>query len=92
MHHSGTMLRLKQHAHNIIYKESIFFAASPAQLGLTAANKLVPEHPYIVVRTKEAGFSNNAELKQFLLANLKKSHEKFDGEGLFVYCLMRRVT
>lgn len=80
MHHSGTLLRLKQHAHNIIYKESIIFAASPAQLGLTVENKLVPAHPYQVVRTKEAGFENNVELKKFLLATLQKSHERFDGK------------
>lgn len=80
MHHSGTLLRLKQHAHNIIYKESIFFAATPAQLGLTKENKLLPTHPYQVVRTKEAGFANNVELKKFILEKLKKSHDNFDGE------------
>mmetsp|Transcript_4780 Transcript_4780/g.8063 ORF Transcript_4780/g.8063 Transcript_4780/m.8063 type:complete len:334 (+) Transcript_4780:220-1221(+) len=81
MHHSGTLLRLKQHAHNIIYKESIFFAATPAQLGLTKENKLMPTHPYQVVRTKEAGFANNVELKKFILERLKKSHDNFDAHS-----------
>lgn len=85
MHHSGTLLRLKQHAHNIIYKESLVFAASPAQLGLTAENDLVPAHPYMVVRTKDAGFANNVELKRFILATLEKSHEKFDGECVCLF-------
>ena len=76
MHHSGTLLRLKQHAHNLIYRESIFFAASPEQLGLTSANKLLPDHPYNVVRTKDAGFANNMDLKRFILDQLKQSQER----------------
>jgi hypothetical protein len=79
MHHSGTMLRLKQHAHNIIFRESIFFAASPEQLGLTKANKLVPDFPYNVVRTKEAGFGSNAEVKRFILETLERSKEQHSG-------------
>jgi hypothetical protein len=81
MHHSGTMLRLKQHAHNIIFRESIFFAASPEQLGLTKANKLVPDFPYNVVRTKEAGFGSNAEVKRFILETLERSKEQHSGRG-----------
>jgi hypothetical protein len=73
------MLRLKQHAHNIIYKESIFFAASPEQLGLTKKNQLVPDHPYHVVRTKEAGFASNVELKKFILENVRLSHQRYQG-------------
>jgi hypothetical protein len=83
MHHSGTMLRLKQHAHNIIFRESIFFAASPEQLGLTKANKLVPDFPYQVVRTKEAGFESNVELKKFILDTLKASQERFQAEAIY---------
>jgi hypothetical protein len=79
MHHSGTMLRLKQHAHNIIFRESIFFAASPEQLGLTKANKLMPDFPYNVVRTKEAGFGSNAEVKRFILETLERSKEQHSG-------------
>src|SRR5690242_16377503 len=80
MHHSGTMLRLKQHAHNIIFRESIFFAASPEQLGLTKANKLVPDVPYHVVRAKEAGFASNEEVKRFILSALERSQDQFAGE------------
>lgn len=84
MHHSGSMLRLKQHAHNIIFKESIIFAASPEQLGLTKANKLYPDHPYQVVRTRDAGYANNVEVKRFILDNLKKSKERYEGMFLTV--------
>lgn len=80
MHHSGSMLRMKQHAHNAIFKESIVFAASPEQLGLTKANGLYPDQPYQVVRTKDAGYANNVEVKQFILDTLKKSRERYDGE------------
>ena len=88
MHHSGKLLRLKQHAHNIIFKESIVFAASPEQLGLTKANKLVPALPYQVVETKKAGFENNVELKKFILETLKQSQQHFAGRiciCLFIY-------
>lgn len=73
MHHPGTLLRLKQHAHNIIFRESLFFSATPTQLGLTKKNKLVPDKPYQVVLTKEAGFKDNVELKKFILNSLKQS-------------------
>jgi hypothetical protein len=86
MHHSGTMLRLKQHAHNAIFKESIFFAASPAQLGLTAENKLFLPTPYSVIRTKEAGFENNVELKKFILNNLKQA-QLAEGKNPIMYAV-----
>ena len=80
MHHSGSMLRLKQHAHNIIFKESIVFAATPEELGLTKANNLYPDQPYQVIRTRDAGYENNVELKRFVLNSLKKARQRYDGK------------
>ncbi len=75
MHHTGEMLRNKQHAHNLIYKESIFFAASPEELGLTAKNKLVPTHPYQTLKTADTNFKTNEEIKAFILNNLKNAQK-----------------
>mmetsp|Transcript_2663 Transcript_2663/g.3992 ORF Transcript_2663/g.3992 Transcript_2663/m.3992 type:complete len:665 (-) Transcript_2663:132-2126(-) len=83
---SGQMLRNKFHAHNKIFKESIFFAASPAELGLTRENKLVPDKPYHTVDIRDGGFNSLDEVKQFIMDNLDASAKAFDtlhGEGYY---------
>ena len=74
----GSLLRMKIHAHNSIFQESIFFAASPEQLGLTELNGFVLGTPHLTVNPTDIGFDNNAALKRFLLMNLKRSQEVFD--------------
>lgn len=78
MHHTGKLLRNKQHAHNVIFDEAIFFAATPQQLGLTVENNLMPPRQYDIIKTKKAGFDSNVKLKEFVLNNLKKSQEAYD--------------
>ncbi len=72
MHHSAKLLRNKQHAHNAIFDEAIFFSATPEELGLTTENKLVPSRPYNVIPTSETGFSDNSAVKSFIMSNLQK--------------------
>lgn len=75
---SGEMLRNKFHAHNKIFKESIFFAASPEELGLTTENKLKLDYPYKTIDINAAGFESHDELKKFLFLNLEKSGKDYD--------------
>ena len=72
IHHSGIMLRNKQHAHNAVYEEAIFFSATPQELGLTRENNLYPEHPSKIILTSSTGFENNAAVRNFILDNLNK--------------------
>jgi hypothetical protein len=76
MHHTARMLRNKQHAHNAVYDEAIFFSATPEELGLTKENGLYPEHPSKVIRTSTTGFANNAAVLKFVMNNLKESASK----------------
>jgi hypothetical protein len=76
MHHSALMLRNKQHAHNAVYNEAIFFSATPEELGLTRENNLYPEHPSKVILTSTTGFENNTAVRKFILDNLKESINK----------------
>ncbi len=39
--HRGQLLRMKVHAHNTLFDESLFFAAAPEDLGLTDDRGLV---------------------------------------------------
>lgn len=73
MHQSGKLLRNKQHAHNIIFEEAIFFAASPEELGLTKENGLLPTKPFLPVKSASTRFGTNSEIKKFILENLKAS-------------------
>lgn len=77
MHHAGKMLRNKQHAHNSIFTESIFVDATPEELGLTEGNHLFPSKPYKPIKTKETGFASNAEIKKFVLDQLKQRQERY---------------
>lgn len=72
MHHTGKLLRNKQHAHNLIYREALFIAATPTELGLTDDFGLKPEKPYKVIKTKDTAFSSNDEVKAFVLDRLKQ--------------------
>lgn len=75
---SGELLRNKFHAHNKIFKEAIFFAASPYELGLTTENKLKLDYPYKTIDINEAGFNSHDDVKKFILSNLEKSAKEYD--------------
>lgn len=74
----GSLKRMKIHAHNSIFQESIFFAASPEQLGLIEKNGFPQSTPHLTVDPTQIGFEDNAALKRFILANLEKSRQLFD--------------
>ena len=78
MPYSGEMLRNKFHAHNKIFKEALFFAASPEELGLTKKNGLKPDQPFKTVDLRDTRFSTLDDVKSFILGNLEKSASDFD--------------
>lgn len=78
MPYSGDMLRNKFHAHNKIFKEALFFAASPEELGLTAANGLQPAQPFETVDLRETRWSSLEDVKHFVLGQLEQAGEQFD--------------
>jgi hypothetical protein len=75
---TGEMLRNKLHAHNKIFTEAHFFAATPEELGLTKENKLVPEITYKPVDITAAGYKGWEEVKQLILRTLDKSAAEYD--------------
>jgi hypothetical protein len=75
---SGEMLRNKFHAHNKIFKEGLFFAATPEELGLTTENKLKMDYPYKLVDINAAGFESHDELKKFIFDSLDQSGKEYD--------------
>lgn len=85
MPYSGELLRNKFHAHNKIFKEAIFFAATPEELGLTTATGLRPSQPYLTVDINKAGFESLDEVKSFVLSNLERSkrahHARLNSTG-----------
>jgi hypothetical protein len=81
MPYSGEMLRNKFHAHNKIFKEALFFAASPEELGLTRENGLLPVQPFLTVDVKGTEFGTLEGVKQFVLKQLDKAGEQFDARN-----------
>jgi hypothetical protein len=79
MPHGGEMLRNKMHVHNKVFKEYMLIKATPAELGLTKENNLMPTKAYGTVNINAAGYSSLAEVKAFVLKHLKSSQEHFDG-------------
>ncbi len=75
---AGTLLRNKIHAHNTLFEQALFFAASPSELGMTVENGFTVDRPYEAVPPSQFGLKTNAEVKRFLLENLKKSQDEFD--------------
>ena len=75
MPHGGDMLRNKMHVHNKVFKEYILVKATPAELGLTKENDLIPEKAYKTIALSDTPFSTLDEAKSFVLGNLKKSAE-----------------
>jgi hypothetical protein len=75
---SGEMLRNKFHAHNKIFKEGIFFAATPEELGLTPENKLKLDYPFKTIDINAAGFESHDEVKKFIFAQLEQSGKEYD--------------
>lgn len=78
MPRTGELLRNKFHAHNKIFKEALFFAASPEELGLTAENNLMPSQPYLTVDLRDTTFSSLEAAKQFVLDRLRQAGRDFD--------------
>jgi hypothetical protein len=74
----GSLLRMKLHAHNTIFVESFFFAASPDDLGLTERHGFQRSLPHITVDPHELDFKDNAALKAYILKNLASSQDKYD--------------
>lgn len=73
LQHGGQLLRLKLHAHNNLFEQSLFFAASPEQLGITPENGFGFTKPFIPTRTDSVGFANNSMAREAFMRNLKKS-------------------
>jgi hypothetical protein len=71
MPYDGKMLHNKGHMHNKITGESLFFAASPEELGLS--DKLFPEKPYLTVDINKAGFDSLDAVKDHMIRHLEKS-------------------
>lgn len=78
MPYTGQMLRNKFHAHNKIFKEGLFFAASPEELGLTKENGLKPVQPYETVDLRNTRFNSLEDVKAFLFKQMEQSGREFD--------------
>lgn len=78
MNEPGTLLRNKIHAHNTLFQEALFFAASPDDLGMTVERGFVKEEPFRALPPSAFGLATNADVKAYLLENLKKSQSNFD--------------
>lgn len=78
MNEPGTLLRNKIHAHNTVFQEALFFAASPDDLGMTVEHGFAKEEPHIPLPPSAFGMTTNAEVKAYILENLKKSQSAFD--------------
>ena len=74
----GKLLRNKIHAHNNMFEQALFFAATPDDLGLTEANGFTKSTPHIPTKTTSVGFANNTAARRFLLQNLLQAQKKFD--------------
>ena len=75
---AGKLLRMKLHAHNSLFDEALFFAATPSQLGLSIENGFEKQLPFQPLRPDSVGVSDNHALKIFILDTLKVNQEKFD--------------
>jgi hypothetical protein len=78
---AGKLLRMKIHAHNSLFDQALFFAATPAQLGLTKENGFEKQMPFVPLRPESVGFVDNAELKSFILDNLHVSQQTFEQQS-----------
>ena len=67
-HSSSTMIRMKMHVHNTVFKESYFFAATPKQLGMDGPNFLPKkgDTTYDCMRPEEHGFADNDAVKRHI--------------------------
>lgn len=70
MNDAGDLLRLKIHAHNTLFAEALFFAASPEDLGLTESNGFDRSLPY------KPDARAHEDVKKMLLDNLLKAQNE----------------
>jgi hypothetical protein len=74
----GTLVRMKLHAHNTLFQESMFFAATPEELGLYEQHGFSRIPPSQAILPGEVGFENNERLKEYIFSSLERSQQ---GEG-----------
>jgi len=74
---TGELLRNKLHAHNMVFESSEFFLGTPKDLGLDQP-RLWPEKSYVPLKTKDLGFANNDEFRDWLFGNLEDAQVKYD--------------
>ena len=75
MHYSGTLVRGKMHTHNTVFKESLFFAGSPSQLGMANARFSPPDKVYEPIPLKDMGFDSIDSAIQYIMDAYHKNKE-----------------
>ena len=79
---SGELLRMKLHAHNTIFEESMFFAATPEELGLLEQHGFSRSSPSHAILPGEVGFENNAMMREHILLSLISAQQQGKDKGL----------
>ena len=73
----GELFRNKLHAHNMVFESSEFFLGTPKDLGLDQP-RMWPEKSYKPIHTKDLGFADNDDFRDWLFGNLEEAQRKFD--------------
>jgi len=73
----GELFRNKLHASNMVFESSEFFLGTPKDFGLDQP-RMRPEKSYVPLETKELGFEDNNDFRDWLFGNLEKAQRKFD--------------
>ena len=74
---NGEIYRNKLHAHNMVFESSEFFLGTPKDLGLDQP-RMMPEAAYSPLGTKDLGFNDNDDFRDWLMNNLEEAQRKFD--------------
>jgi hypothetical protein len=82
MSRAGELLRMKLHAHNTVFEESMFFAATPEDLGLFEQHGFSRMSPSHALLPGEVGFENNAMLREYIFSSLIASQQRGKEKGL----------
>lgn len=74
----GDLRRMKIHSHNNMFEQSLVFAASPADLGMTESEGWSRDDPQKALHPRELGFAGVDDVLEYTLNHLADSQRIYD--------------
>jgi hypothetical protein len=86
MHYSGTLIRGKMHTHNTIFKESLFFAGTPEEIGMLGSRFQPKGKVFDPIPLKDMKFESIDAAQTYILDAYHQHRSENPNSGVRLIC------